>query len=85
VAKAFTLDKPEEGKAVYAGFETPEGNYAILALDEVKQGDLAALPEGARKQAWREFSTILGNAEMAALQQSLRKQAEIIIPASSEE
>jgi hypothetical protein len=57
----------------------------ILALDEVKQGELAALPEGARKQAWREFSRILGNAEMAALQQALRKQAKVIIPASSDE
>jgi peptidyl-prolyl cis-trans isomerase D len=85
VAKAFTLDNPVDGKAVYAGFAAPSGDYVIIALDEVKQGDLAALPEGARKQAWREFSTILGNAEMAALQQSLRKQAEIIIPASSEE
>ena len=57
----------------------------ILALDEVKQGDLATLPEGARKQAWREFSRILGNAEMAALQHTLRKQADIVIPASSDE
>jgi len=85
VAKAFTLDNPVDGKAVYAGFAAPSGDYVIIALDEVKQGDLATLPEGARKQAWREFSTILGNAEMAALQQSLRKQAEIIIPASTEE
>jgi peptidyl-prolyl cis-trans isomerase D len=85
IAKAFTLDNPVDGKAVYAGFAVPSGDYVIIALDEVKQGDLAALPEGARKQAWREFSTLLGNAEMAALQQSLRKQAKIIIPASSEE
>jgi peptidyl-prolyl cis-trans isomerase D len=85
VAKAFTLDSPGDGEPVYAGFPVPSGDYVILALDEVKQGDLAALPEGARKQAWREFSRILGNAEMAALQQSLRKQAEIVIPASSDE
>jgi peptidyl-prolyl cis-trans isomerase D len=85
VAKAFTLDNPGDGEPVYAGFAVPSGDYVILALDEVKQGDLATLPEGARKQAWREFSRILGNAEMAALQQTLRKQANIIIPASSDE
>jgi peptidyl-prolyl cis-trans isomerase D len=85
VARAFTLDNPGDGEAVYAGFAVPSGDYVILALDEVKQGDLTSLPEGARKQAWREFSRILGNAEMAALQQALRKQAEVIIPASSDE
>jgi len=85
VAKAFTLDKPEEGKAVYAGFETPEGNYAILALDEVKQGDLNALQENARKQAGRELGTIRGTVEMTTLQEALRSQAEIRIPASTGE
>jgi len=85
VAKAFTLDNPDDGEAVYAGFPVPSGDYVILALDEVKPGDLDALPEAARKQAWREFSRILGNAEMAALQQTLRKQAEILIPAPSDE
>ncbi len=85
VAKAFMLDNPGDGESVYAGFSMPTGDYVILALDEVKLGDLASLPEGARKQAWREFSRIQGTAEMAALQEALRMQANIVIPAPSDE
>ncbi len=85
VAKAFTLDAPVAGEPVYAGFALPQGDYVILALDEVKQGDLASLPEGARKQALREFSKIQGAAEMAAVQESLKMQAKIVVPPPSEE
>jgi len=85
VAKAFMLDNPGDGEPVYAGFSMPTGDYVILALDEVKLGDLASLPEGARKQAWREFSRIQGSAEMAALQETLKMQAKIVIPAPSDE
>jgi peptidyl-prolyl cis-trans isomerase D len=85
VAKAFTLDNPVEGEPVYAGFALPEGDYVILALDEVKQGDLASLPESTQKQAWREFSRIQGAAEMAAIQEILRTHAKIVIPASADE
>jgi peptidyl-prolyl cis-trans isomerase D len=85
VAKAFTLDAPADGKPVYTGFALPEGDYVILALNEVKQGDLASLPEGTRKQAWREFSRIQGAAEMAAVQETLRMQATIVIPPPTDE
>jgi len=85
VAKAFTLDSPVEGNPVYTGFALPEGDYVILALDEVKQGDLASLPESARKQAWREFSRIQGAAEMAAAQEALKMQAKIVIPPPTDE
>ncbi|HYQ73023.1 MAG TPA: peptidyl-prolyl cis-trans isomerase, partial [Gammaproteobacteria bacterium] len=85
IAQAFMLDSPEEGKPAYTGFALPEGDYVILALDEVKQGDLASLPEAARKQAWREFSRIQGEAEMAAVQETLKMQAEILIPPSPDE
>jgi peptidyl-prolyl cis-trans isomerase D len=85
VAKAFMLDTPVEEQPVYAGFALPEGDYVILALNEVKQGDLTSLPEGVRKQAWREFSSIQGAAEMAAVQETLKKQAKIVIPPPAEE
>jgi len=85
VAKAFTLDAPAKGNPVYTGFALPDGDFVILALDEVKQGDIASLPETSRKQAWREFSRIQGNAELAAVQETLRMQADIVIPPASDE
>ena len=85
VAKAFMLDAPDDDKPAYTGLALPGGDYVILALDEVKQGDLASLPEDARTRAWQEFSRIQGTAEMAAVQEALKSQAEIVIPPSSDE
>ena len=56
----------------------------ILALKEVKQGDLSDLPESARKQAWADLSSMQGDTEMAAVMEALKEQA-IIIPSSSEQ
>jgi peptidyl-prolyl cis-trans isomerase D len=85
VAKAFMLDAPGGDNPAYTGLALPGGDYVILALDEVQQGDLASLPETARKQAWQEFSRIQGAAEMAAVEEALKMQAEIVIPPSSDE
>jgi len=85
VARAFSLDAPVDGKTVYDGFTTPDGDYAIIALDEVKQGDLMLLPEKARTQVGRELGSINGEVEMAAVLEALKMQAEIKIPAPSEE
>ena len=85
LAKAFMLDAPADDNPAYTGLALPEGDYVILALDEVKQGDLASLPEAARRSAWQEFSRIQGDAEMAAVQETLKSQAKIVIPPSSDE
>jgi peptidyl-prolyl cis-trans isomerase D len=85
LARAFMLDAPTEDKPVYAGFALPEGDYVILALDEVKQGDLTSLPESTSQQAWRELSRIQGSAEMAAVEELLKMQAKIVIPPATED
>ena len=85
VAKAFMLDVSGDDNPTYSGLTLPGGDYVILALDEVKQGDLASLPEAARRQAWQEFSRIQGAAEMAAVQETLRAQADIVIPPATDE
>ena len=85
VRRAFTLPVPETGQQVYDGFITAAGDYALLALEEVQDGDFEALPEGADKQAWKGLNRVQGAAELAAVLAALEAQATIRFPEQSED
>ena len=85
VSAAFTLNAPDEGKTVYTGLPTQNGDYVVIALEQVKDGNFQDLPEAARKQAWRSLSQVRGQAEMAAVMSVLREQAVIQIPDQSDQ
>ena len=85
VSAAFSLQPPDEGETVYEGLATRSGDYVIIALEQVKEGNIADLPESARQQAVRSLSQLRGEAEMAAVMTVLRDQAEIDIPPASDQ
>jgi peptidyl-prolyl cis-trans isomerase D len=85
VSAAFSLQPPGEGETVYDGQSTRSGDYLIIALQQIKEGDLSELPETARQQAWGALSRLQGETEMAAVLAELKEQAVILIPASSEQ
>lgn len=85
VRRAFTLPAPEAGQQVYDGFITPQGDYALLALEEVQDGDFEALQEGARKQAWKGLNRVHGTSELAAVLSALEEQATIRLPEQSDD
>jgi len=85
VTAAFSLKAPGEGETVYEGYATRSGDYAIIALEQVKQGSVSDLPEMARQQAWRGLNRLQGEAEMAAVMTVLRDQADIRIPPPSDQ
>ena len=85
VRRAFTLPAPETGQQVYDGFITAAGDYALLALEEVQDGDFEALPEGADKQAWKGLNRVQGAAELAAVLAALEAQATIRFPEQSQD
>ena len=85
ITAAFSLKAPGDGETIYDGLATRGGDYVILALDQVKQGNISDLPETARQQAWRGLSQLQGEAEMAAVMTVLKDQAVIDIPPSSEQ
>ena len=85
VSAAFSLQPPGEGETVYDGRSTRSGDYVIIALQQVKEGNLSELPETARQQAWGALSRLQGETEMAAVLAELKEQAVILIPASSEQ
>jgi peptidyl-prolyl cis-trans isomerase D len=85
VTAAFSLQPPDKGETVYEGLTTRSGDYVIIALEQVKEGNIADLPESARQQALRSLSQLRGEAEMAAVMTVLRDQAEIDIPPASDQ
>jgi len=83
LGEVFLLPYSAEGKPTVAGFSLPTGNYALVSLDDVKDASIAALPESARKRVQLELARIQGITEMAAIMDSLRSKAVIVIPEPS--
>jgi peptidyl-prolyl cis-trans isomerase D len=84
VRQVFTLPRPSADSPVYGGFMMRQGDYALVALDEVKDGDLGALPEASRKQAWQAYNRAQGTTELAVVLKILEEQATIRIPGEDE-
>ena len=71
-SEAFLLKAPDAGKATYATLEQPNGDYTIVAVTAVKQGD-NKVDDAAQNQ----FSSYIGNRIQAATLQAMRGKADI--------
>lgn len=77
---AFGMPLPQGDAATYAGSLQSGGGYALIALREVQPGDYDALPEAARKAAWRSLSQIDGANDLDLVLKQLTGRASIHIP-----
>ncbi|THF68515.1 MAG: parvulin peptidyl-prolyl isomerase [Methylophaga nitratireducenticrescens] len=75
--QAFTL--PNTGSAQYAGFTADNGNYVVVAVSEVKQGDTDNIEPEVRDGLVSNLIRLNGRAEMAAFINALRSEAKITI------
>jgi peptidyl-prolyl cis-trans isomerase D len=82
---AFRLQTPRAGTPVYGSHILANGDYVLIALDEVSTDDFQALPEATRKQALRELNQVEGNSEFMAAMKSLRNAASVSIAESSDQ
>jgi len=85
ISAAFALNAPGEGTTTYTGLPALNGDYVIIALEQVKDGNFQDIPEAARKQAWRSLSQVRGQTEMAAVLSVLKDQSVIQIPDQSDQ
>jgi len=84
--EVFKFGRPEKGKAIYRGMTLNNGNYAIVALLEVKDGEIKAdvqqadSPENPdpREQAKEQQQIALGETVFSQFVSSLKSKAEII-------
>jgi peptidyl-prolyl cis-trans isomerase D len=79
---AFRLPRPEGGSPVVAGIGLASGDYALVALSKVQDGDLAALDSSAQKVLGGRIAAMNGRLQLNAMVQSLRDQADVSISLS---
>jgi peptidyl-prolyl cis-trans isomerase D len=80
ITEAFLLPSVTDREASTAGFVLDSGDYVLLVLEEIKDGDISSLMEADQIKARQELGRILGDAEVAAFTNELKNRATIIIP-----
>ncbi|MCK5813630.1 MAG: SurA N-terminal domain-containing protein [Cocleimonas sp.] len=74
VRKVFAMNKPKDNKTVYANTILPKGDYVLIALKTVKDGD-GAVDATARDL----YANAIGMRERSAVIKALREEAEVVI------
>jgi len=75
---AYSMKKPE-GKTVHHGFTLSNGDYAVIALSDVKSGDVNAATEQNKAGITAYMERSLGDSELSAFLASLKADADIEI------
>lgn len=78
VNAAFSAGRPESEQPRYAGIALANGDYAIARVTAVKDGDIAALDEAARKGLQQTETRARGSAEQQAVISSLVQRADVV-------
>lgn len=76
--RAFAMPHPGDN-AEYAGFSADNGNYVLIKLTAVENGDPASVSEEARETARQTLAQMQARAELQAFIASLRADADIDI------
>ena len=82
--KAFALAPPQDGKPVDYGFALSNGDFALIHLAAVTDGDPSELKPEQRTQMLRAYENMFRSMEMEILLLDLRARADVVIPQDSE-
>ena len=80
VQQAFAMRPPAGDQPVYSGQLAAAGDYTLVALHEVRDGDVSEFEGEQLTQALRGLSRMLGASEVQMLMDGLEKNASIEIP-----
>jgi peptidyl-prolyl cis-trans isomerase D len=77
---AFQASKSEvsEAKPYVSGVTTDDGNYAVLAVSQIRHGEAAKEPEQERTASRRQAETRAGNEELTAYVEEAQRNADIV-------
>ena len=84
VRQAFAMRPPAADQPVYSGQLAALGDYTLVALHEVRDGDISELEGEQLTQAMRGLSRMLGASEVQMVMDDLEKSADIEIPEQDE-
>lgn len=76
--RAFEMQKPES-QAQYTGFTADNGNYVVIKLTDVQNGQTADVEAEERQSIEEQLQQMMSNAELQAFIASLRADADIEI------
>ena len=83
VEQAFKMKKPTEGKPSYDGVALASGDYAVVGISKVTDGDIASIDEAKRQTLLRNIAGIRGEAAFSSYLQSLKDSASIVVQEDS--
>jgi len=79
LTSVFAMPHPVDGKPVHKGVELVSGDYMLLSLNKVTNGDLKAATDEQKLAAKRSLQTHLAQREVTAMQADLRQAADIVL------
>jgi peptidyl-prolyl cis-trans isomerase D len=79
VKQAFKLSRPEGGNTSFGGTALANGDYAVIAVNKVTDGDVAHIEESKKLDLKRTLTGIRGDASFTDLLASMKDQARIVI------
>jgi peptidyl-prolyl cis-trans isomerase D len=79
---AFRLPRPEAENPVVGGTRLSTGDYALVALSKVKDGDSATLDAATRQVLGGRIAAMNGRLQLNAMVQALRAQADVSVTLS---
>ncbi|BBM02863.1 SurA N-terminal domain-containing protein [Microbulbifer sp. GL-2] len=82
--KAFTLPVPAAGSGELSVFATSNGDQVVLALRDVREGNLSQQSKEQRQALMQQLASVNGGAELAAIQRFLSDQAQVELTPQSE-
>jgi peptidyl-prolyl cis-trans isomerase D len=85
VSRAFLLPSSTDKRQPVSGFALDSGDYVLLRLEEVKDGDLSKLSQADQLNVRKELDRIIGSTEVAAYTAELKERAKIVVPERPDE
>jgi peptidyl-prolyl cis-trans isomerase D len=83
VTEAFLLPSATDKGLSTTGFSLESGDYVLLALEEIKDGDISSLSQADQLKVRQELDRIIGASEVSAFTDELKNRATITIPEQS--
>ena len=79
IQEAYLMAGPVNESSSLAGLVMKNGDYAVLSLEEIRDGEIATLSDEERKQIARQTGSLQGRSEIDAAINALKDNATIII------
>jgi len=79
VQQAFKMVKPQDNKISFDGVQLATGDYAVIGVSKVTDGDVEKMDEAKRQTLSRNLSGIRGETAFSNLLQNLKNNSSIVV------